>query len=135
MSKDYERVYSNCVEECRRIIETKDAAGIYALSDQLRGLFDLLLRRIESRRDQIGDDIDEYTESVSSEMCLHFIEDFGFFEYTAYLPLIAKFIAVESAVAYSISGVVDVLDPENKPRRIVGAYLAALLYIIQLQII
>lgn len=62
---------------------------------------------------------------------MRFLEDFSLLGYTAILPLIAKFIACQSAVAYSVSGVVDALDSEYRTQRIAGAYLAALLYVIQ----
>jgi hypothetical protein len=49
------------------------------------------------------------------------------------LLLASRFIAGEAAVAYSMSGVVDVLDKEHQIRRIASAFLGGLTYLLMLE--
>jgi len=116
------------------MIDTQDSSYIFSLSSHLKNLFEMLLIRIEERKDTLETAIEEYTEGACYEVCMRFIEEFGIYENITHLSLLAKFIACESSVAYSISGVVDVLDSQYRTKRIVGSYIAALLYLMQIQI-
>ncbi len=129
----FEEIYRSCIQTGLHILETRDGSPIFELSNKLRRLFSLLIETVETEREAMHDLIDEFAESACYELSMRFIEDFGLLGYTAMLPLIAKFIACQSAVAYSVSGVVDALDSEYRTRRIAGAYLAALLYVIQVK--
>jgi hypothetical protein len=133
LDEAFEELYGACILSGLYVLDTGDESHIFDLSNKLRRLFCLLIEKVEVEREVMQDRIDEFAESACYELSMRFIEDYSLLSYTSMLPLIAKFIACQSAVAYSVSGVVDALDSEYRIQRIAGAYLAALLYVIQVK--
>ncbi|MHA1907808.1 MAG: hypothetical protein ACW98Y_10980 [Candidatus Thorarchaeota archaeon] len=95
----------------------------------LTPIFDLIARAIESKKDVIGEDTEEFAQALCFDTCVSILDSANLGRLILDLPLVSRYIAGEAAVAYSIGGVVDALDPEHKVKRITAAFMVTLAYL------
>ncbi|MFW9849586.1 MAG: hypothetical protein ACFFF4_10605 [Candidatus Thorarchaeota archaeon] len=124
--------YSACIDMVRKMIMNKQIAysAPDILSKALSPIFLSIIQIIESKRQDLGIDAERFAQTLCFESSVSILESASLEHLILDLPLITRFIAGEAAVAYSIRGIVDALDEEHKVKRIAGAYLAALTYLI-----
>ena len=99
------------------------------LVSMLTPIFNLISRAVERKRDVIGEDAEEFTQALCFDTCVSILESAKLERFILDLPLVSRYIAGEAAVAYSIGGVVDALDPEHKIKRIAAAFMVSLAYL------
>jgi len=85
---------------------------------------------IQKNASVLDESIDEFTESLCFETSFRILESIEKHDLLIDLPQVARFVANESSVLYSITGVVDVLDTEHRTKRIAAAFLGALFYLL-----
>lgn len=100
------------------------------LSDCLRPVFDTIITTIEENQKSFGEEAEEFTEALCFQACYTILEGIGRVDLLIDVSLISRFIAGEAAVAYSISGVVDVLDKTHRFKRIAAAFMGSLVYLL-----
>jgi hypothetical protein len=104
------------------------------LSWILKPPFETVVSIIHKNHEALGEEADEFTETLCFETCFKILEMKGISDVLLDLLLVSKYIAGEAAVAYSMSGVVDVLDKEHRIQRIAAAYLGGLIYVMMLDL-
>jgi hypothetical protein len=102
------------------------------LSEILKPVFEAVVGIIHENLDALGDDADEFTDTLCYEACFRILESVNLGHALLDLLLVSRYIAGEAAVVYSMSGVVDVLDEEHQIKRIAAAFLGGLLYLLML---
>ncbi|MHA1481383.1 MAG: hypothetical protein ACTSQZ_08180 [Candidatus Thorarchaeota archaeon] len=96
----------------------------------LKPVFISIVEIIQKNASVLDESIDEFTESLCFETSFRILESIEKHDLLIDLPQVARFVANESSVLYSITGVVDVLDTEHRTKRIAAAFLGALFYLL-----
>lgn len=96
----------------------------------LKPVFVSIADIIHKNEELLHEGIDEFTEALCFETSFRILESTDKHDLLLDLPLVARFVANESSVLYSITGVVDVLDKEHRTKRIAAAHLGALFYLL-----
>ncbi|MHA1959893.1 MAG: hypothetical protein ACW99U_06660 [Candidatus Thorarchaeota archaeon] len=135
MTSDLEERYESSVAAAERELGTgkKRRKSLSRISKTLMPVFDAIISIIHENRSALGDDADEFAEALCLETGFRILECSGMAYALLDLLLASRFIAGEAAVAYSMSGVVDVLDKEHQIRRIASAFLGGLTYLLMLE--
>ncbi|MCK5265402.1 MAG: hypothetical protein KAR03_07325 [Candidatus Thorarchaeota archaeon] len=102
----------------------------YELSSILKPVFEAVVGIIHENQTALGDDADEFADALCFETGFKILEYADLASALMDLLLVSKYIAGEAAVAYSMSGVVDVLDKEHQITRIAAAFLGGLVYLL-----
>jgi len=96
----------------------------------LKPVFISIVEIIQKNASVLDESIDEFTESLCFETSFRILESIEKHDLLIDLAQVARFVANESSVLYSITGVVDVLDTEHRTKRIAAAFLGALFYLL-----
>ncbi len=106
------------------------AKSVSKISKLLKHTFEAVVNMIQVNYETLGDDADEFAETLCIETSFRILDSIGMGHLLLDLLLVSKYIAGEAAVSYSISGIVDVLDKENRVIRIAAAFMGGLIYLI-----
>ncbi|MHA1904857.1 MAG: hypothetical protein ACW968_14070 [Candidatus Thorarchaeota archaeon] len=136
MTSNFENQYRDGLTFLERELRTRmsDINSSSELSVILKPVFEAVVGIIHENLDALGDDADEFTETLCYETCFKILECVNLEHELLDLLQVSRYIAGESAVAYSMSGVVDVLDEEHQIKRIAAAFLGGLLYLLMLHV-
>jgi hypothetical protein len=128
----FEKQYQNSLAYIERELKRKQFQNLvyYELSSILKPVFDAIVGIIHENHTALGDDADEFAEALCFETGFMILEYAGMASSLMDLLMVSKYIAGEAAVAYSVSGVVDVLDKEHQITRIAAAFLGGLVYLL-----
>lgn len=102
-------------------------------SDLLKSTFEAAVNIITTNYETLGDDADEFAETLCIETSFRILDSIGMGSLLLELLLVSRYIAGEAAVFYSMSGIVDVLDEENRIIRIAAAFMGGLIYLLLTQ--
>ena len=134
MTSNFKKQYIDGLLFLKRELKTRMSV-IYSpseLSKMLKPIFEAIVGIIHRNLGALGDDADEFTETLCYETSFKILECVNLEHVLLDLLLVSRYIAGEAAVAYSMSGVVDVLDEEHQIKRIAAAFLGGLLYLLML---
>ncbi|MHA1576117.1 MAG: hypothetical protein ACTSU3_02030 [Candidatus Thorarchaeota archaeon] len=96
----------------------------------LKPVFVSIAEIIHKNEQVLAEAISEFTEALCYETSFRILESINKHNLLLDLPLVARFVASESSVINSITGVVDVLDPEFRVQRIAAAFLGGLQFLL-----
>lgn len=132
MTQNFEKQYQNRLAYIERELKRKQFQNMvyYEISSLLKPVFDAVVGIIHKNQTALGNDADEFAEALCFETGFMILEYAEMPSALMDLLLVSKYIAGEAAVAYSVSGVVDVLDKEHQITRIAAAFLAGLVYLL-----
>lgn len=132
MTSNFEKQYQNSLAYIERELKKKQFQNLvyYELASILKPVFEAVVGIIHENQSALGDDADEFAEALCFETGFTILEYAEMASNLLDLLLVSKYIAGEAAVAYSISGVVDVLDKEHQITRIAAAFLSGLVYLL-----
>ena len=132
MKQNFEKLYQNSLAHIERELKRTYFQNMvyYELSSLLKPAFEAVVGIIHENQTALGDDADEFAESLCFETGFMILEYADMASALMDLLLVSKYIAGEAAVSYSVSGVVDVLDKEHQITRIAAAFLGGLVYLL-----
>lgn len=136
MTSDFERQYQDNLASLERgaKIRMRTVGSLSGVSKILRPVFEAVVGVIHESRDVLGDDADEFAEALCLETCFRILESMDMEHVLLDLLLVSRYIAGEAAVAYSMSGVADLLNQEHRIKRIAAAFLGGLSYLLMLNL-
>ncbi len=132
MTSDFEKQYKNSLAYIERELKGKQFQNMiyFEMSSILKPVFEAIIGIIHENQTALGDDADEFAEALCFETGFTILEYANMVSSLMDLLMVSKYIAGEAAVAYSVSGVVDVLDKEHQITRIAAAFLGGLVYLL-----
>ncbi|MFW9919690.1 MAG: hypothetical protein ACFFED_08835 [Candidatus Thorarchaeota archaeon] len=132
MIADFEELFQERMQIALSILQTENALNwsIEEISHLLRPIFDAIVLTMTNQSSLSTNEVVSFTQTLCFNASSSILDHCGMAYLILDLPLIARYIAGQAAVAYSICGVVDTLDTENKPLRIAAAFNAAVSYLL-----
>jgi len=132
LTSKFEKQYQKSLAHIERELKGKQFRNMvyYELSSILKPVFEAVVGIIHENQTALGNDADEFADALCFETGFKILEYADLASALMDLLLVSKYIAGEAAVAYSMSGVVDVLDKEHQITRIAAAFLGGLVYLL-----
>ncbi|MHA1961499.1 MAG: hypothetical protein ACW99U_14855 [Candidatus Thorarchaeota archaeon] len=128
-----EEIYQGCLKRIEKKIAAKERISFEdgTMVEYMRPLFEALVEVVSTSSIALGEDRDQYTETLCFETCFNVLEYLNLSDYLLDLPWVARFVGEEAARVYDLLGISEDERRKHRTERIAASYMGGLVYLIQ----